>query len=46
MIPNAMIIMVRIVLSKLVLIDFIAILTFSINMLRCIDLIFESTIKV
>jgi hypothetical protein len=40
MIPKAMIITVRIVLNKFVLIDFIAILTFSINMALFINLIF------
>jgi hypothetical protein len=46
MIPKAMIITVRIVLSKFVLIDFNAILTFSTNIARFIVLIFESTIKI
>ena len=45
-IPKAMIITVRMVLSKLVLIDFIAILTFSTNMPFFIDLIFDCTIKI
>jgi hypothetical protein len=40
MIPKAMIITVRIVRNKFVLIDFIAILTFSINMALFINLIF------